>query len=211
MPTVQVYNIKKEPLAKMELDDLVFASEVNENLLYEVVKAQLASKRQGSANSKGRAEVRGSTRKLYKQKGTGRARHGSIRAPIFVGGGKAHGPKPRQYQYRPNKKTRMGALRSALSHKFHEGRLIVLDQIAIEEIKTKAVAGILFNFGISTSSLIVDGVENRKLSLSTRNLAKHQFLPPEGVNVYDLLRYDYLVVTRDAVDALTTRCRRTSK
>jgi large subunit ribosomal protein L4 len=207
MPKVKVLNLRAESVGEIDLADDVFGVEVNEGLLYEVLKAQLASKRVGSANTKTRSEVAGSTKKLYKQKGTGRARHGAIRAPNFVGGGQQHGPKPRDYSYRPPAKMRIGALKSALSLKLKEGRLKVVDAFALDEIKTKTLAKTLETLEVSRGSLIVDGVANEKLRLSARNLADHQFLPPEGVNLYDVLRHEHLVLTREAVAALEARCK----
>lgn len=206
MATVDVYNLKREKVGTLELADEVFATEVKEHLFYEVVKAQLASKRQGTASAKNRAAVSGSTKKLYKQKGTGRARHGSIRAPVFVGGGQAHPPRPRDWSYRPPRQVRIGALRSALS-KFHkEGRLVVVDRFELPEIKTKGVLQALDALKAQRHTLVVDDASNEKLRLSIRNLAAHQFLPPEGVNVYDLLRHDTLVLSKDAAKALESRC-----
>jgi len=206
MPKVKVYNLRNEVAGELELADDVFAAEVNEALLYDVVKAQLASRRAGSAKTKGRAEVSGSTRKLYKQKGTGRSRHGGIRAQQFVGGGKAHGPQPRSYAYRPTRKMRLGALKSALSLKLAEGRLTVVSDFQLAEIKTKALATVLEALKVSTGAVIVDIDGNDKLRISARNLPNHQFLPPEGVNVYDLLRHDHVVLTRDAAAAIQKRC-----
>jgi large subunit ribosomal protein L4 len=206
MPKVKVYNLRHEEAGEIDLADEVFATEVNEALLYEIVKAQLASRRAGTAKTKGRSEVSGSSRKIYKQKGTGRSRHGSIRAPVFVGGGKAHGPQPRSYAYRPTRKMRIGALKSALSMKLAEGRLTVVSDFALAEIKTKALTQVLDALKVSTSAIIVDIVGNDNLRLSARNMPKHQFLPPEGVNVYDLLRHDHVVLTKDAAAALQKRC-----
>jgi len=206
MPKVKVYNLRREEAGEIDLADDVFAAEVNEALLYEIVKAQLASRRAGTASTKGRAEVAGSSRKLYKQKGTGRARHGSIRAQQYVGGGKAHGPKPRSYAYRPTRKMRVGALRSALSQKFSEGRVTVVSDFQLAEAKTKGLANVLAALKVSTSAVIVDIGGNEKLQLSARNLPNHQFLPPEGVNVYDLLRHEHLVLTKDAAAAIQQRC-----
>ena len=206
MPKVKVYNLRHEEAGEIELADEVFATEVNEALLYEIVKAQLASRRAGTAKTKGRAEVSGSSRKIYKQKGTGRSRHGSIRAQQFVGGGKAHGPQPRSYAYRPTRKMRLGALKSALSMKLAEGRLTVVSDFALAEIKTKALTQVLDALKVSTSAILVYTVGNGNLQLSARNLPNHQFLPPEGVNVYDLLRHDHVVLTKDAVAALQKRC-----
>ena len=207
MAKVKVKNLQGEGVGELELSDDVFGAEVNEGLLYEVVKAQLASRRAGTANTKTRSEVAGSSKKLYKQKGTGRARHGSIRAPIYVGGGQQHGPKPRDYSYRPPRQMRIGALRSALSMKLRDGRLTVLDGFDLDEIKTKALVGVLETLEAAKSAVIVAGKENEKLRLSARNLAKHIVLPPEGVNVYDLLRHDHLILTKDAVAALEARCK----
>lgn len=206
MATVDVYNMKREKVGTVDLADEVFATEVKEHLFYEVVKAQLASKRQGTASAKNRAAVSGSTKKLYKQKGTGRARHGSIRAPVFVGGGQAHPPRPRDWSYRPPRQVRIGALRSALS-KFHkEGRLVVVERFELPEVKTKGLMQALATLKTDRNTLVVDVASNENLRLSIRNCKDHQFLPPEGVNVYDLLRYDTLVVSKDAAKALEQRC-----
>lgn len=207
MAKVPVYNLDREHVGELELADEVFGGEVNEALFYDVVKAQLASKRAGTHKVKNRAEVHGSTKKLYRQKGTGRARHGSANAPQFRGGGQAFGPKPRDYSYRPTRKMRIGALKSALSLKLKEGRLLVLDDFTLPEIKTKALVRILAKLEIPKSSLIVDEARNEKLRMSARNLADHQFLPPEGVNVYDLLRHEHLILTKSAVVALEARCK----
>ena len=205
MPKVKVYNLRREVSGEIELADEVFATEVNEALLYDVVKAQLASRRAGTAKTKGRAEVRGSSRKLYKQKGTGRARHGSIRAQQYVGGGKAHGPQPHSFAYRPTRKQRLGALKSALSLKLQEGNLTVVSDFALSEVKTKGLSKVLDALQVSKGCLVVDVTGNDNLRLSARNLENHQYLPPEGVNVYDLLRFEHLVLTKDAADAIQKR------
>src|SRR5215207_280506 len=139
MPTLDVFNLKREKVGELALSDEVFGAEVKEHLFYEVVKAQLASARQGTAAAKNRSAVSGSSKKLYKQKGTGRARHGSIRAPVFVGGGQAHPPRPRDWSYRPPRQVRLGALRSALSKFNKEGRLVVVERSDLNENKTKSV------------------------------------------------------------------------
>ena len=205
MAKVNVYNLKRESVGELELADEIFGADVNEALIYDVLKAQLASRRAGSASTKTRSDVSGSTRKLIRQKGTGGARHGSIRAMLYVGGGKAHGPKPRSYAYEPPRKMRQGAIRSALSLKLKEGSLTVVDKFELGEIKTKALAGVLKTLQVDTGSLIVDAVGNEKLRLSIRNLPKASYLPPEGVNLYDVLRHPHLVLTKDAVAALQTR------
>ncbi|HEX9295869.1 MAG TPA: 50S ribosomal protein L4 [Polyangiaceae bacterium] len=206
MPKVDVFNLKREKVGELDLSDDVFGAEIKEQLFYEVVKAQLASRRSGTAAAKERAAVSGSTKKIYRQKGTGRARHGSIRAPNFAGGGQAHPPKPRDWAYRPPRQMRIGALKSALSLFVKEGRLIVLDNIELAEIKTKALASVLDKLQVARKALVVDDKANEKLKLSLRNMEDHQYLPPEGVNVYDLLRHDHLVVSRDAAKALEARC-----
>jgi large subunit ribosomal protein L4 len=206
MPKVTVHNLEKKSVGEIELSDDVFGAEVNEDLFYDVLKAQLASRRRGTASTKGRSEVRGSTRKIFKQKGTGSARHGSIRAPIFVGGGTSHGPKPRSYAYRPPRKMRLGALKSALSMKLKEGRLTIIDDFSLAGVKTKQLANVLSTLEVSKSAVIVDAKDNDNLRLSARNLPKHTFLPPEGVNLYDLLRHEHLVMTKSAVAALESRC-----
>ena len=206
MPKVKVYNLSKKGVGEMDLSDSVFDATVNESLLYDVLKAQLASQRKGAASAQTRAEVSATKRKMYKQKGTGGARHGSKRAPIFVGGGTVHGPKPRDFGYRPPRKMRLGALKSALSLKLREGQLLIVEDFELAEIKTKKLAEVLQKLEVNGGALIVDGKENEKLRLSARNLQGHSVLPPEGVNLYDLLRHEHLVLTQDAVQALEARC-----
>jgi large subunit ribosomal protein L4 len=206
MPKLDVFNLKREKVGELDLSDDVFGAEIKEQLFYEVVKAQLASRRAGTAAAKERAAVSGSTKKIYRQKGTGRARHGGIRAPNFAGGGQAHPPKPRDWSYRPPRQMRIGALRSALSLFVKEGRLIVIDKIELSEIKTKALAVVFGALKVATKALVVDDKANEKLKLSIRNMADHQYLPPEGVNVYDLLRHDHLIVSKEAAKALEARC-----
>ena len=201
-----LYNLRREKVGEIELSDDVFGAPVNQDLFYEVVKAQLASRRAGTHAAKERSAVAGSSKKLYRQKGTGRARHGSIRAPNYVGGGKAHGPIPRSYAYRPPRKMRIQALKSALSMFFRDGRLIVVKDLNLSEAKTKALVGVLRALEAGPRALMVDAGDNEALRLSARNLADHQFLSPEGVNLYDLLRHDSLLCTEKAVRALEARC-----
>src|SRR6187399_2481799 len=143
MAKADVYNLQKKKVGELDLSDEVFAAEVKEHLLHEVVVAQLASRRAGTHAGKERAAVSGSSKKIYRQKGTGRARHGSIRAPLFVGGGRAHPPKPQDFSYRPPRRVRIAALKSALSLLVKEGRLTVVENFELEAIKTKALAGVL--------------------------------------------------------------------
>jgi large subunit ribosomal protein L4 len=206
MAKIDVFNLDRQKVGELELADEVFAADVKEHLLHEVVAAQLASRRAGTRAAKERSAVQGSKKKLYKQKGTGNARHGAIRAPIYVGGGRAHPPRPQDWSYRPPRQVRAGALRSALSLIFKEGRLTVVDNIQFAEPKTKQMATVLANLKASGTTLVVDSGENQNLRLSIRNLDESRFLPPEGVNVYDLLRHDHLVVSRDAAKALEARC-----
>ncbi len=205
---IDVFNLKREKTGSIELSDLVFGAEVKEQLFYEVVKAQLASRRAGTHSAKTRSEVSGSTKKMYKQKGTGNARHGSKRAPIYVGGGRAHPPTPQDWSYRPPRQMRIGALKSALSLLAKEGRLVVVDALKLDEIRTKGLTSALKALKVESGVLLVDGKDNQTLRLSARNLEKVAVLPPEGVNVYDILRHDHLVLSQDAAKALEERCLR---
>jgi large subunit ribosomal protein L4 len=203
-----VFNLKHEKTGEVDLSDQVFGAEVKEHLFYEVVKAQLASRRSGTQSAKTRSEVSGSSKKLYKQKGTGNARHGSIRAPIYRGGGRAHPPTPRDWSYRPPRQVRVGALKSALSLLAKEGRLVIVDKMTLDEVRTKGLITALKAMKAEKSALLVDGKDNESLRLSARNLKAHTVLPPEGVNVYDILRHDFLVLSQDAAKALEARCLR---
>jgi len=206
MPKLDIYNLKREKVGELELADEVFAADVKEHLLHEVVVAQLASARAGTRAGLERSAVRGAKKKLYKQKGTGQARHGGKRAPIFVGGGRAHPPRPQDWSYRPPRRVRVGALKSALSLFVKEGRLTVVENIDLGEVKTKKLAGVLDTLKAAQKTLVVDDKGNDNLRLSIRNMKDNQFLPPEGVNVYDLLRHDHLVVSKGAAKALEARC-----
>jgi large subunit ribosomal protein L4 len=206
MPTVNVYNLKREKVGELQLADAVFAAEVKEHLFHEVVVAQLASRRAGTKAGKERAAVRGSSKKIYKQKGTGNARHGAVRAPTFVGGGRAHPPKPQDFSWRPPRKVRLGALRGALSLLVKEGRITVVDSIQLSEVKTKSLLAVLNTLQTGGKTLVVDDKANDNLRLSIRNVEDKQFLSPEGVNVYDLLRHEHVVLSKDAIKAIEARC-----
>lgn len=197
---LDVYNLENAKVGTVDVSDEVFAAPVKPHLHHEVVKWQLARKRRGTHKVKGRSEVAGSGKKLFKQKGTGRARHGDIKAPIFVGGGQIHGPQPRDYSYKLPKKVKRGALRSALSQKVAEGRVKVVDAFDLAEPKTKAALGALAALG-AVNALVVD-IENDSLKLSVRNLPKSKFVQSVGVNVRDLIHYDHLVITRGAIEAI---------
>lgn len=203
-----VFNLKREKTGEIDLADQVFGAEVKEQLFYEIVKSQLASRRAGTQSAKTRSEVAGSSKKLYKQKGTGNARHGSIRAPIYRGGGRAHPPTPRDWSFRPPRQMRVGALKSALSLLAKEGRLVIIDAMKLDEIRTKGLVSALKALKVDSGALLVDVKENENLRLSARNLETHLVLPPEGVNVYDILRHDHLVLSQDAAKALEARCLR---
>src|SRR6478735_3963004 len=206
MAKVDVYNLKREKVGSVDLADEVFATDVKEQLFHEVVVAQLASRRAGTHAAKERSAVAGSSKKIYKQKGTGRARHGSIRAPIFVGGGRAHPPKPQDWSYRPPRRVRISALKGALTKLVQEGRCTIVDSMDLGEIKTKKLITVLSDLKAGKKNLLVDDAANQVLKLSARNLKESNFLPPEGVNVYDLLRHDHLVVSKDAIKELEARC-----
>jgi len=201
MPKVDVYNGKKESISKVDLSPGVFDTEVKEHLYYDVVKMQLANRRKGSASTKSRNEVRGGGRKPYRQKGTGRARAGSIRSPLWRGGGVIFGPKPKDFGYKVTKKVRKTALRSVLTQKFKDGKLLVVDDLGIDEIKTRKFVEVMNSLGF-TQALVIIAEPDRNLSLSARNVPGVKVMPAVGLNVYDVLRYDTLVIKKDAVDVI---------
>ena len=203
MAKADVKNLSGKSVGSIDLDDAVFGAEIHEHLLWEVVKWQLAKRRAGTASTKRLGEVRGSSKKVWKQKGTGQARQGSRQAPHFVGGSSVFGPKPRSYEYNMPRKAKKLALRSVLSLRAKENKLIVVDAFDTDG-KTKSVASALSTLQTGNKALIVDSKENTKLVRGARNLASSQWLAPEGVNVYDVLRHETLVLTKAAVDAITT-------
>jgi large subunit ribosomal protein L4 len=197
MATLPVFDLTKNEVGSIEVSDDVFATEVNPHLFYEVVKWQLAKRRDGNHFTKGRSQVSGGGAKPYRQKGTGRARQGSRRAPNHVGGGVVHGPKPRSYAYRINKKVRKAALRSALSQRVAEGRLLVVQDLDLGEIKTKKAAQV-FTALAEGNALVIDA-PNETLQLSVRNLPKVKYLAVEGLNVFDVLKHSHVVLTEPMV------------
>src|SRR3954452_7932097 len=201
---IDIVNIEGKKVGSADLDDAVFGTQVKDHLLWELVKAQQAAKRAGTHSTKTRANVRGGGKKPYKQKGTGNARQGSSRAPNFVGGGVVFGPHPRDYSYTVPKKVRRAALASALSLRAQEKKIVVLDKLSFDEPKTKRLAGILKALGVD-SAVVVDGKENIQLSKSALNLVDSKYLAPEGLNVYDILDHDALVLTEGAVRAIEAR------
>ncbi len=204
MPNVTLYSQSKQELGDVELDASVFGAEVKLHLLHLVVRAQLAARRAGTHKVKRRSEVSGGGRKPYKQKGTGRARQGSTRSPQFRGGGVVFGPEPRDHSFKVNKKERRAALVSALSKRVADGDVVVLDDLAFEAPKTKQFTGFMSTFGLD-DALVVLPVGDANVELSGRNLPNVTILPAVGVNVYDVLKRKHLVLTKAAVDALTTR------
>lgn len=201
MPNLKVKNLDNKDVGEISLSDEIFAAEVNEFLLHEVVRMQRNRKRAGTACTKERYQVVGGGKKPFRQKGTGRARQGSLKAPNHRGGGTTFGPKPRSYDFSPPKKVRRGAMKSALSLFCKEDRLVVVENFELQEIKTKRLSEILGNFG-DGKLMVVDAKDNGNLALSARNLKESMFLPPEGLNVYDLLRHDRLVISKRAVETV---------
>ncbi|SFU68711.1 50S ribosomal protein L4 [Alicyclobacillus macrosporangiidus] len=198
MPKVAVYNMDGAQVGEIELDERLFAAPVRPDLMHQVVLSYLANQRRGTHKVKGRSEVRGGGRKPWRQKGTGRARQGSIRAPQWKGGGVVFGPKPRSYGFRVPKKVRRQALYSALTSKVDGGKLIVLDELRVPEIKTKPMAAMLRRLNLE-KALIVDAEKQQNAELSLRNIPGVTYVPANAVNVYEILRHDHLVLTRDAV------------
>ncbi|MBI1813648.1 MAG: 50S ribosomal protein L4 [Deltaproteobacteria bacterium] len=195
---------RNEPVGEFTLPEAIFAQPVRRHLLYEVVRMQQANRRAGTAATKTRAFVRGGGKKPWKQKGTGRARAGSSRSPIWVGGATIFGPQPRDYSYRLPASARRVALASALSMKAREGKLVLLDKIEIESAKTKHVVKMMSDLQIK-SGLIIVAAKDEALERATRNLPKVKVLRAAGANVYDLLKYEYLILTPDALSALVAR------
>jgi len=199
---IEVKNTQGKGVGSVDLDDAVFGADVNEHLLWEAVKWQLAKRRAGNASTKRYGEVRGSSKKVWKQKGTGQARQGARQAPHWVGGGSVFGPKPRSYEYDLPRKVKKAALRAALSLRASEKKIVVLDNFSTDG-KTKSVAAALAALGTGNKTLIVDAKTNEKLVRGARNLARSQWLAPEGLNVYDILRHEVLVLTQDAAKLVT--------
>jgi large subunit ribosomal protein L4 len=199
MAEIEVKNLANEVVGKLELSDAVFKAEFNEPLIWEAVKHYNDSHRAGTASTKVRGEVSGSGKKLWRQKGTGRARIGSIRSPLWRHGGTVHGPKPRDYSYSfPRKKLR-GALRSALSAKLSENSVAVIDAFSLENPKTKDFQKILEKFGLAGKVLIVDSGGDKNLSLSSRNLPKVKLVPETGVNIFDVVNSNMLLFSKDSI------------
>ncbi|BCA80463.1 50S ribosomal protein L4 [Desulfuromonas sp. AOP6] len=201
MAKIAVYDINKNQVSEREISDAVFNVEVRSYLIHDMVRYQLAARRQGTSSSKTRSEVAGGGKKPYKQKGTGNARQGCIRAPHYVGGGAAFGPNPRDYNFKLNRKVKKAALKSALSVRFQDSKLTVLNAIELGKISTKSFADFLGRFELQKVLVVIEG-ENSQVELSARNLPFVKVLKAEGVNVYDVMKYPNLVITEGAVSQL---------
>ena len=199
MPNVTLYNQLGESVGEIELNEAIFGVEINEHVVYEVVKNQLANKRQGTQSAKTRAEVRGGGRKPWRQKGTGRARQGSIRSPQWTGGGIVFAPKPRDYSYNVPKKIRRNALKSVLTSKVNDEEIIVLDKLTFDNISTKTAKKVLEDIKAAKKALVVVESKDDAVYKSFRNLVGVEVAEADNINVYDILKYDSFVVTQDAV------------
>ena len=201
MANVSVYNIEGKEVGTIDLNDAVFGVEVNEHLVHMAVVSQLASKRQGTQKAKTRSEVSGGGRKPWRQKGTGHARQGSTRAPQWTGGGVVFAPTPRDYSFKLNKKERRAALKSALTSRVEEKKFIVVDEINFDEIKTKKFQDVLNNLSVSKALVVLeDG--NKNAELSARNIADVKTAKTNTINVYDILKYNTVIATKAAVQAI---------
>jgi large subunit ribosomal protein L4 len=208
MPTVKVRDLKNTEVGEVELSDAVFGVELNESLIHTAVTNYMANRRQGTSATKTRGDVSGSGRKLWKQKGTGRARIASIRSPLWKGGGNVHGPQPRDWSSQLPKKMRRGALRSALSERLREGNLIVIDEFAIANPKTREFVSTISTLGLGegkkpVKTLIVDSLDNENLIRSSRNVQKTKVTNSYGLNIYDLLYHEKLLISKTAIQELS--------
>lgn len=201
MPVVSVYDIEKNKVAEVTLNDAVFGAEVNRDVIYEVVRMQMAARRQGTHDTKERGEISGGGKKPWRQKGTGRARAGTTRSPLWRGGGTVFGPTPRDYAFSVPKKVRRLALISALSLKVREEKLLVLKDFPLAEVKTKKFKEVLDRFGLKKTLVVIDRPD-AVLEKSSRNLPDVKMMRCEGINVYDLLKYDSLVLLEPSIQKL---------
>src|SRR5215468_8319978 len=203
MPTTKVLDLTSKEVGEIELPDAVFGVALNESLIHEAVRHFLANRRAGTVGTKTRGDVSGAGRKLWKQKGTGRARIASLRSPLWKGGGNVHGPQPRDWSYNLPRKMKRGALRSALSERVREGRVVVIESWSLDEPKTKEFVTSLGQLGLSgKKTLIVDSLENEKLIRSARNVQRAKVVNSHGLNIYDLLYHESLVLSRAAAGEL---------
>lgn len=202
MPVVKVKNLKSEEVGEVELSDEVFGAPLNKALIYSAVKCYMANQRAGTSATKTRGDVRGSGKKLWKQKGTGRARIASLRSPLWKGGGNVHGPQPRDWSYSIPKKMRRGAIRSVLSERLREGGLIIVDSFELPSHKTKELTTTLDALGLNGRTLVVDSSRAGNLALSSRNLRDVTLISPSDVNVYNLLTHEVVALTSEAAAQL---------
>jgi len=198
MANVTVYNIEGKKVGTLELNDAVFGVEINNHLVHMAVVQQLANKRQGTQSAKTRAEVSGGGKKPWRQKGTGHARQGSTRSPQWKGGGVVFAPKPRDYSFKMNKKEKALAIKSALTSRVEAEKIVVLDQLSFDKIKTQQMKAVLDNFKVEKALIVLDK-KDESVSLSARNLPKVRTVLSNSINVYDILKYDTLVLTKEAV------------
>ena len=201
MANVTVYNMEGNEVGTMELNDAVFGVEINEHLVHLAVVRQLANNRQGTQKAKTRSEVRGGGRKPWRQKGTGHARQGSIRAPQWTGGGVVFAPVPRDYEVKMNKKERRAALRSALTSKVQDNKLVVVDALTLADVKTKEMQKVLTNLK-AEKALVITADNNENVILSARNIADVKTATPATINTYDVMKHNTVVVTKDAVASI---------
>lgn len=199
MANVSVYNMEGSEVGKMDLNDKVFAVDVNEHLMHMAVVLQLANKRQGTQKAKTRSEVSGGGRKPWRQKGTGHARQGSTRAPQWTGGGVVFAPTPRDYSFKMNKKEKAGAIKSALSSKVNENKFFVMDSLKFDEIKTKKMVSVMDALKVNKALVVLDGEDNDNVELSARNIEGVRTVYSNSINVYDILKYDTVIITKSAV------------
>jgi large subunit ribosomal protein L4 len=205
MPTVEVKNLKNEKVGELKLSDDVFGVELNDSLIYYAVNNYLTNQRQGTVQTKTRGNVSGSGKKLWKQKGTGRARVSSLRSPLWKGGGNVHGPQPRDWSTKMPIKMKRGALKSALSERLREGALVVVDGFVLNDHKTKTFVAIAKNFGWDNKTLIVETSPEKNLILSSRNAPGVTVASNANINIYDVLYHDKIVFTKDAISAIEER------
>lgn len=208
MATIDVKNLKNDVVGQIELDDRVFGQPLNRALIYDAVKAYMTNQRTGTVSTKTRGEVSGSGRKLWKQKGTGRARIASIRSPLWKGGGATHGPKPRPWEIRMPKKMRRRALCSVLSERLREGRIVVVESFELESHKTKAFASAITGLGHEKKTLVVESGANENLQRAGRNIPAVTLATGQGLNIYDVLAHDKLVFSRAAITELSEKLAR---
>src|SRR5436190_18610199 len=203
MPTVKVHNLKNEEIGEVQLSDAVFGAPLNEALIHAAVRNFMANGRQGTSATKTRGDVSGSGRKLWKQKGTGRARIASLRSPLWKGGGNVHGPQPRDWSYNLPKKMRKRAMCAAISERLREGNLVIVNDWKLDAPKTREFLNMLGSLKLNGKTLIVDSLKNTNLMLASRNVQTAKVVNSYGVNIYDLMNHQKLVLTPKTVEELT--------